>query len=178
MNFSEKANDCRKKFNFCLESILKGHSDMHVIKFKNKWDFYDKALVCMDKFTECGLYSYWEAVDSAFSFNVKCHESFLAKSKFSKNQGNNGSGCSETSKEEKQVHQRLGHKIVTQEDRHNRHRPLQSTYALMCVPVLAIFHVSSRNTTGDLDNIITNLQLHFTTDSSYQDQIVTKCFVS
>ena len=118
--FSQKVNDCRKKINFCLESMLKGRSDMCVIKFKDKWDFYDRTLVNMDKITECGLYSYWEAVDAAFHFNVKCHELFLAKSKCAikpENKITKITGSNDTSREDLRTQQKQNHNEVVSEDR-------------------------------------------------------------
>ena len=81
VNFGESANECRKKFGFCVETILKGRSDMRVIKIKDGWNFNDKSLVHQGKLTETGKYAYWEAVDLAFKFNTERHELFLAKSK-------------------------------------------------------------------------------------------------
>ena len=85
INFSDRSNNSRKKFNFCIESLLKGRSDMRVIKLKDRWDFNDPTLVQKGRFTEAGKYAYWEAIDSAFQFNVQCHELFLAKSKCNSN---------------------------------------------------------------------------------------------
>ena len=77
-NFSETKNNNRRKLNFCMESTLKGRSDMHVIKIKDIWNSHDKSLVKNDNFTETGFYTYWRAIDAALKFNVLCHEMFLA----------------------------------------------------------------------------------------------------
>ena len=86
---SENCNEMRRKLNFCLETLLKGRSDMRVIKLKNNWPYNDKTTVIHDRFTESGLYSYWEAIDSAVKFNVERHEVYLAKLKLSSQQMKN-----------------------------------------------------------------------------------------
>ena len=83
VNFYALVNENRKKFNFCVESSVKGKADMRVIKIKDNWDFNDPNLVQNGSFTEAGKYAYWEAVDAAFHFNADRHELFLAKSKCS-----------------------------------------------------------------------------------------------
>ena len=78
-NCSHERNQVRQNLNFALETILKGKSDMRVIKFKEFWQYNDKSLVNNDKITESGLFAYWKAVDAAFHFNILRHEVFLAK---------------------------------------------------------------------------------------------------
>ena len=120
--FTNTKNESRKKLNFCMESILKGRSDMRVIRFKDKdiWDYNDKSLVTMNRLTDVGLYTYWQAVDAAFKFNALHHELFLAKSKCSVKQEKPGGN--EASKEEKPtasatVHDRLGNETNPEENR-------------------------------------------------------------
>ena len=86
VNFSDKKNEARKKWNFCLESLLKGHSDMRVIKLKEVWNFNDKSLIAMNRFTDTGFYTYWRAVDPALKFNILRHELFLTKTKLWKDE--------------------------------------------------------------------------------------------
>ena len=82
ISFGEAANECRKKFGFCVESIVKDIPNMRVIKMKEGWNYSDKSLVSSSgKLTEAGKYAYWEAVDLAFKFNAERHEVFLAKMK-------------------------------------------------------------------------------------------------
>ena len=83
-NFNIQRNELRKMYNFTLELLLTGHSDMRVIKIKI-WSFNEGHLVKGDKITESGMFAYWRAVDEAFVFNANHHELFLAKKKWSKN---------------------------------------------------------------------------------------------
>ena len=121
INFSQKENDARKRFNLCLASLLKGCSDMRAITLKEKWNFYEALLVKMNKITDQGLYVYWEAIDAAFKFNVHRHELYLAKlasNQFKKEEDTAGKsdGCAATSKEDRRIHQRLGKPTTTGQD--------------------------------------------------------------
>ena len=81
VNFNREHNDLHKKFNDCLETLLKNSkSEMRIIKFKKHWDFFDREIVKQDKITKKGLHAYWDALDSAFEFNASRHNVFLAKS--------------------------------------------------------------------------------------------------
>ena len=57
-NFSKGRNDLRCNFGFCLETLLKGCSDMRVIKLKEHWDVSRQALVSKDKITQTRLFAY------------------------------------------------------------------------------------------------------------------------
>ena len=86
VNFSDKKNEARKKWNFCLKSLLKGRSDMRVIKLKEVWNFNDKSLIAMNRVTDTGFYTYWRAADTALKFNISRHELFLAETKLQKDE--------------------------------------------------------------------------------------------
>ena len=87
--FSLSNNELCKKHNLCLETLLRGRSDMWVIKMKDHWNFQDSTLVKSDSISESGLYAYWGGVDAAFKLNALRHEMFLAKSKCAKTNGGN-----------------------------------------------------------------------------------------
>ena len=114
IGFPDKINEARRKYNFCLETILKGRSDMRVVKLKN-WEFGDKILVQQGKITETGLYHYWQAVDAALKFNVHRHELYLAKTKVMANKesvtknlnGKSNLGCKESPSEDADVRRRV-----------------------------------------------------------------------
>ena len=76
--FSKERNNLRLKFNLSLESVIRTQTNMRVIRLKD-WNTRDTELVANDKFTETGMTAYWNAIDSAFCFNEKCREVFLAK---------------------------------------------------------------------------------------------------
>ena len=99
-SFSETVSECRKKWNFCLESSFKGKTDVCVIKFKNNWDVSDQSLVQHDRLTDKGLSMYWDAVEAAFEFNAHRHEYFLVKKLVTK-RANGSDGKKLTSSEDK-----------------------------------------------------------------------------
>ena len=98
--FSKDCNEVRKKFNFSLESFMKGLTDMRVIKLKD-WEPADPRLVEKDRFTEFGMNRYWEVIDSAFRFNITRHELYLARKLCAKATSMTGR-CNETPQEDKE----------------------------------------------------------------------------
>ena len=65
-------NELRKKFNLCLEAVIKQKAHMHVLKIKEIWDEHDDLLVNKSSgtFTSMGKKHHWRAIDAAFKFNV------------------------------------------------------------------------------------------------------------
>ena len=136
-NFGD--NDARKKFNFCVESILKDQPDFRVIKIKEKWSYSDVMLVnSLGQFTEAGLYAYWEAVDCAFQFNVTRHELYLAKSKCNQKQSEpQGKDSLQKKHDKSQVHNEVNHEDSARCYHHpdemerffDRHRPSSAQYS-------------------------------------------------
>ena len=57
------------KFGKCIESVNRNHEVMRVIKLK-AWDAGDSSLVSLNCFTTAGFEKYWQALDSAFQYNV------------------------------------------------------------------------------------------------------------
>ena len=81
VNFSLERNTLRKKYNQCVETVMKldASKNMRLIRFKDRWNSMDSSLVVRDKMTDHGLNIYWAAIDASFKFNVTKHELFLAK---------------------------------------------------------------------------------------------------
>ena len=77
--FSKECNNLRLKFNLSLESVIRTHSNMRVIRLKEFWNVKDSELVINDKLTETGLAVYWNAIDATFAFNEQRREIYLAK---------------------------------------------------------------------------------------------------
>ena len=70
--------EVHKKFNDCLESIVRQIDNMRVAKVKEFWAFEDEVLVNEDGIiTPVGLSSYWKAVDAAIKYNVQKRNEFL-----------------------------------------------------------------------------------------------------
>ena len=80
-NYSQERNELRRKYNQCVETIMKNNNNknMRLIRFKDKWSVFDNSLVVNDQTTDHGLNVYWEAIDASFRFNAMRHELFLAK---------------------------------------------------------------------------------------------------
>ena len=77
--FSKNKNSLRTKFNLSLESVIRTHNNMHVVRLKHMWNPKDSTLVVNDRITESGLTAYWDAVDASVRFNVQRREAYLAK---------------------------------------------------------------------------------------------------
>ena len=77
-SFGRKENDLRIKFNLSLNSVIRTHKNMRIVKLKD-WNPKDTTLVAQNRFTEPGLSAYWNTIDSTFKFNVQRREAFLAK---------------------------------------------------------------------------------------------------
>ena len=75
-------NELRKKFNLCLESVVRQSSNMRVIKFNDHWPLIDDTLVYNSGIiSESGKEAYWRAFDSSVEFNILKREQFLKKQK-------------------------------------------------------------------------------------------------
>ena len=81
VNFSSERNTLRKKYNQCVETVMKldASKNMRLIRLKDRWNSMDSSLVVRDKMTDHGLNIYWEAIDASFKFNMTKHELFLVK---------------------------------------------------------------------------------------------------
>ena len=75
-------NQTRNIFVACVESVIKEHDNMCLLKIKEFWNKTDDDLVMNNRFTKQGLLTYWEAMDASFKFSViKCCD-FLIRSSF------------------------------------------------------------------------------------------------
>ena len=79
VNFDYEQRNMRNKFNLCLESVVRQHKHMRVIKLKNCWDHSDSNMVINNHITTWGLDIYWWAIDSAVKFNIAKRSEFFAR---------------------------------------------------------------------------------------------------
>ena len=68
--------DQRRKFNLCLESVVRLFDNMRVIKLKEFWDD-SPSLVIDGKLSPHALSIYWKSIDSSFKFNVQKHSEYI-----------------------------------------------------------------------------------------------------
>ena len=88
-NFGSELNAARSKFNACLDSVIKLHNNMRVMKLKEFWNPKNRNLVNDHNhmITLEGWSIYWCSIDEAIHFNVKRREDFLLRSLSLKLQG-------------------------------------------------------------------------------------------
>ena len=68
------------KFNNCVESVVKIHDNMRLIKIKKNWNYEDSNLVnAYGRLTHTGIDHVWEAIDASVQFNFSKRTDFLAK---------------------------------------------------------------------------------------------------
>ena len=79
-NFSFQLRAQIAKFNNCLESVMKLHKSMRLIKIKEGWDTEDSNLVTTQgRVTHQGIDQIWEALDSSVKFNYMKHMEYLPR---------------------------------------------------------------------------------------------------
>ena len=75
-------NELRTIFNLCLDSVVKMHDKMFIIRLKEHWNSEDELLVSnIGRLTELGVKTLWQSIDAAVKFNA---EKFLGFNKESK----------------------------------------------------------------------------------------------
>ena len=68
-------NDLRRKFNLCLETIIRITDNMRIIRMKEHWVSDNNELVDQKGgLTTLGLAKYWQSVDASIKFNVTRNE--------------------------------------------------------------------------------------------------------
>ena len=80
MNYSYYTRVQIAKFNNCLDSVMKLHENMRMVKIKKDWFYEDANLVTpMGRITHDGIDQLWESIDSSIEFNYNKRVEFLAK---------------------------------------------------------------------------------------------------
>ena len=66
------------KFNNCLESVIKVHKNMRLIKLKDGWNYEDTNLVThYGRVTHQGFHQMWYATDSSVQFNLNKRAEYI-----------------------------------------------------------------------------------------------------